>query len=221
MIDIPEDKKELLIKRFEKSLINPVKILFFTQEMECSHCAQTREILELVRNLSSKISYETHQFSKELEVAKKYGVDKIPALVILGEKDYGIRYFGAPSGYEFIPFVDTLIYVSRGETKLDLETKSGLKDIRNKTIIKVFVLLTCPYCPEVVKIANQMAVENDNIFVELTDIAEFPQIAVKYNIISTPKVAINENVQFVGVQPVNIFLGYVKAGSREGDTFYT
>jgi glutaredoxin-like protein len=220
MIEIPTDKKQLIITRFQKDLVDPVKILFFTQEIECSHCAQTREILELVSSLSDKINFEIHEFSNELELAKQYGVDKIPALVLIGKKDYGIRYFGAPSGYEFITFIDSIIFVSQGETKLEDETKKRLKEIENKVIVQVFILLTCPYCPQVVKIANQMAIQNERIKVEVIDIAEFPQYAVKYNVISVPKVAINNDVQFIGVQPENIFLGYILAGSRERQSFY-
>lgn len=30
----------------------------------------------------------------EADMAKKYGVDKIPAIVLFGDRDYGIRFYG-------------------------------------------------------------------------------------------------------------------------------
>ena len=44
--------------------------------------------------------------------AEKMGVDKIPAIAIMGDKDYGIRMFGVPSGYEFSTLVESIIDVS-------------------------------------------------------------------------------------------------------------
>ncbi|MHA1754900.1 MAG: hypothetical protein ACTSYR_05240 [Candidatus Odinarchaeia archaeon] len=80
-----------------------------------------------------------------MDLAKRFSVDKIPAMVVSSRKDYGIRFFTVPSGYEFIPFIDTVIYVSRGDSKLATVTKRRLRELKKNVVIKVFVLLTCPY----------------------------------------------------------------------------
>jgi len=52
-------------------------------------------------------------------VAEKYGIDKIPAIAILrgGDepKDYGIRFYGIPSGYEFTSLIEDIMMVSSGQ----------------------------------------------------------------------------------------------------------
>ncbi len=39
---------------------------------------------------------------------------KFPATVIRNGKDYGIRFFGLPAGYEFAALLDAILAVSRG-----------------------------------------------------------------------------------------------------------
>ncbi|MCW4024330.1 MAG: hypothetical protein NWF01_04755 [Candidatus Bathyarchaeota archaeon] len=40
---IPDDKKELLKNDFKAKLVDPIKILMFTQEIECRFCAETKK----------------------------------------------------------------------------------------------------------------------------------------------------------------------------------
>jgi len=43
-----------------------------------------------------KVTAEVHELASEGDPAKKYGVDKTPAIIILGDRDYGIRFYGGP-----------------------------------------------------------------------------------------------------------------------------
>ena len=58
--------------------------------------------------MSDKINVETHDFVKDQELAKQYGVDKIPAMVIAGPESHGIKFFGIPSGYEFSTLIEDI-----------------------------------------------------------------------------------------------------------------
>jgi len=56
--------------------------------------------------------------------AVKYGVDKIPATVLLDEngKDYGIKFFGIPSGYEFASLLEDIKLLGTGKERLITRT---------------------------------------------------------------------------------------------------
>jgi alkyl hydroperoxide reductase subunit AhpF len=73
---------------------------------------------------------------------QQYQVDKIPATVIEGEKDYGIRYYGAPFGYEFATLLTDIADVSKRESGLKPETKEGLKKIDQNVHLQVFATPT-------------------------------------------------------------------------------
>ncbi|MBW1669006.1 MAG: hypothetical protein JRI79_01225 [Deltaproteobacteria bacterium] len=99
-------------------------------------------MLNEIVDLSDKLTLQTYEFVKNKEIAEKYGVDKIPAIVIEGGKDYGIRFYGVPAGYEFTTLIEDMIDVSRGTTNLSAETKEPLKNLEKNMHIQVFVTLT-------------------------------------------------------------------------------
>ena len=211
---LPEEQKQGLKDEFERSLKDDVRVLVFTQETECPFCKQARELVEEVASVSNKIKAEVYDFVKDSERAREYQVDKVPAIVILGKKDYGIRFYGLPYGYEFRPFTEGIINVSRGATDLSEETKKKLKSIKKPVHIQVFVTLTCPYCPIVTGLAHKFAMENDLIRADIVDVGEFPHLGHKYSVRGVPKTVINEKTEFVGAVPEELFVEQVVLAQR-------
>jgi glutaredoxin-like protein len=132
-----KDQKKL--KDVFKSLAHDVKILFFTQEFECEHCKIAKGLLEDVTSLSEKISLEVHDFVKESDLAKKYGIDKIPATILLGDHDYGIRFYGVPTGYEFTSLIEDIIDVSKRDASLPKELLDELSKVDKPVHIEVLI----------------------------------------------------------------------------------
>jgi glutaredoxin-like protein len=199
-----EEDRNHLIKEFE-ALQEPVKLLMFTQELECQYCRETRMIAEEVAALSDTISLEVYNFVTDKEVAEQYNIDKIPAIAVLrgGDepKDYGIRYYGIPSGYEFSSLIEDIMMVSQGESGLSETTKQQLKDLTKPVHIQVFVTPTCPYCPQAVRLAHQLALESDLIRADMVEAIEFPHLSMKYQVHGVPRTVINETTHIEGAVP--------------------
>nr|NIV44541.1 glutaredoxin [Candidatus Bathyarchaeota archaeon] len=123
---IPEEPRQHLIKEFEAKLTDEVRLVMFTQETECVHCREARELVEEIAGLSNKIKAEIFDFVQDNGKANEYKIDKVPAIALIGKRDYGIRYYGVPLGYEFKSFVGAIINVSNGTTNLSEETKKKL-----------------------------------------------------------------------------------------------
>jgi len=211
---IREEQKQRLKEEFERSLNDDVKVLVFTQENECPFCKQARELVEEVASVSNKIKVEVYDFVKNSDSARKYQVDKVPAIAILGKKDYGIRFYGLPYGYEFRAFTESIINVSKGVTDLSEETKKKLKSIKNPVHIQVFVTLTCPYCPVVTELAHKFAIESDLIRADMIEVSEFPHLGHKYSVMGVPKTVINEKTEVVGAVPEELFVQQVMLAQR-------
>jgi glutaredoxin-like protein len=202
---LPEDKKELLKAEFKDKLIDPVKLLMFTQETECRFCSETRQLAQDMAALSDKISVDVYDFVADAQKAKEYGIDKTPAIAVIGKIDYGVRIFGIPYGYELQTLVEAITNVSRGTTDLTQKTKDILQDIKVPVHIQVFVTLTCPHCPAAAAIAHKLAVESPMIRADVIDASEFPTLAQKYSVIGVPKVVINEKTEFMGAFSEDLF----------------
>ena len=134
-----KEKDKEKVANILKGIEKDVKIVMFTQEMECPRCEMTRLMLEEVSGLSEKLSLEVHDFVAEADLAKKYGVDKIPATVILGDKDYGIHFYGVPAGYEFNVLVEDIMDVGKRDPELSKEVMAELDKIDRPVHLQVLI----------------------------------------------------------------------------------
>ncbi len=137
----PKDR-EYLQKEFAAKLVRPVKLVMVTQEFECDFCKETRQIVEELAELSDKITAEVYDFIADKDKIAGYSIARIPAIAVIGEKDYGIRFYGIPSGYEFSSLVESIMMVSRGESGLKEATKKALAELKQDLHIQVFVTPT-------------------------------------------------------------------------------
>jgi len=209
---INEEDKKYIKEKFANEMEKDVRILYFTEHYKCRYCAETKEILETLTELADgKIKLEIYEFEKEKELVEKYRINKIPATLIFGEKEYKIRFFGIPSGYEFSTLLEDVIDASRGRTNLKENIKEEIRKIDSDVHIQVFVTPTCPYCPIAVHTAHQMAIENERITGDMVEVIEFPHLAQKYNVMGVPKIVINETREIVGAVPEEVILEEIKA----------
>jgi glutaredoxin-like protein len=210
---IPDDKKELLKNDLKEKLVDPVRIIMFTQEIECRFCSDTRKLVQEFATLNDKITIEIYDFVADDVKAKEYGIDKIPALAIIGKKDYGVRIYGIPYGYELQTLIEAIINVSNGKTDLSDNTKSILAEVKSPVHIQVFVTLTCPHCPVAAAVAHKLAIESEMVKADVIESSEFPALAMKYNVIGVPKIVINEKIEFVGAFNEDLFAEHVLLGA--------
>ncbi len=132
------------------AMTRPIRVAMFTQgdggALECEMCADTRHLVEELAGLSDKVTLEVHDFVAEAALAERYGVDKIPALVLLGDgpepRDHGIRFYGIPSGYEFGTLLQDFVAVSKGTADLSAGTVRDLQKLTKPVHMQVFVTPT-------------------------------------------------------------------------------
>ncbi len=193
---IRDDVREMLA-----DVANPVSLAVFVQADQCEYCDETRQLAEEVAALSEKISVQVYDFDEDRATAAKYGVDKSPAIAVLGAKDYGIRLYGIPSGYEFGALIEDIRMVSAGESGLSAETRETVARVQEPVHIQVFSTPTCPYCPQAVLLAHRLAMENELIHADMVEAYEFPQLANQYQVMGVPRTVINDTIQIEGALP--------------------
>ena len=186
---------------------NPVRLVMFTQEFECQFCAETRQLVEEVAGLSDHIEAEIYDFVEDKELAETHGIDKIPVVAVLTEEDdYGIRFYGIPSGYEFTSLLEAIRRVSNGDAGLTDETHRFLSQLNDAIHLQVFVTPTCPYCPQAVVLAHQMALASSMVRADMVEAQEFPHLSTKYQVMGVPRTVINETTFVEGAAPESMVL---------------
>ena len=125
-----------------------VHLLFFTQTVGCETCPQTRQILDELPALSDKIAIEELNFVLEGDKAAQYGIDRVPAIAIVGlddsgvEQDSKIRFLGTPAGYEFISLVHAVLLVGGRGSSLSNENRTRIAAVRTPVTLRVFTTPT-------------------------------------------------------------------------------
>lgn len=206
-------------QQFEETLVHPVKLVMFTQEFECLYCRETRQILEELAELSTLISVDVHDFEQDKALADRYGVDKIPAILVQRagtddepDRDYGIRLYGIPSGYEFISLLEAIKLVSSGQVSLSQATLDKLASLDQPLHLQVFVTPTCPYCPRAVVLAHQLAFASAKVTADMVEATEFPHLSNKYSVMGVPRTVINETTFIEGAAPEAMLLAKLPIG---------
>lgn len=135
-----EDAAEITVRL--KEMVEPVRLIHFTQELNLEYGREARQLVEEVAGFSDKIQAEVYNFLLDKERVAEYGVDKVPATIIRNGKDYGIKFYGIPAGYEFSTLLDTILSVSKGDSGLEPESREKLAAVTQPIHLEVFVTPT-------------------------------------------------------------------------------
>lgn len=224
------ETREATRTKFEAELIQPVNIVLFIQEpkrlvllgslhgQDCYFCKETRRLLEEVSALSDKIDLQVLDIKSDVEKAARFGIDKVPGIIIMGQSDPGIRIYGIPSGYEYSTLVEDIVDVSRGTTQLSDKTKETLKTIDKDIRIQVFITPTCVHCSSVVRLAHQFALESPFIRAEMIESTEFQELSNRYSVLGVPKTIVNNSISFEGAVSEEEFLENVLNAIKNADS---
>jgi len=140
-------EQEKLRESFDE-MTSPVRLLFFTQTLDCETCLHTRQILDELPLVSDKVTIEEVNLVLEKDKAAQYGIDRVPAIAVLaqdpsgGTRDSRIRFVGAPSGYEFISLVRAVLLVGGHGSSLTDEQRARLAAVDRAVTMQVFTTPT-------------------------------------------------------------------------------
>lgn len=209
---LSKQDRQLIVEKL-KQMRHPVKLIHFTQERDCELCQITRELLQDVAQLSDNISLEIYNFKKDKSKVAEYRIDKVPATVVQGAKDFGIRFYGLPAGYEFVTLLEDILQVSKGTSGLSLESVKKLRKLTVPLHLEVFVTPTCPYCPGAARLAHQLAMESDLITADMVEATEYPDLVLRYEVQGVPKTIVNKAIGIEGSLPEADFVNQILEGA--------
>ena len=138
-------------------LQTPVRLVFFTQALDCDYCGLTKQVLEEIVGLSDQVQLKEYNFAIDKDAVAQYNIARVPAIAVTRvespkllltgdaqprERDYGIRYYGVPAGFEFAALIGDILDVSAGESGLTEQSKTALKELKDPLHLQVFTTPT-------------------------------------------------------------------------------
>ena len=196
---------------------NSVRIIFFEQSIGCETCLPTRRALEQIARDNPGVELEVLNVVLDKEKAAGHGVDRVPAIIVSSEGRDRIRYYGAPLGNELPTLLQAITMAATGRTELSDASRARLKGLAKPVDVQVFFTPTCVYCPRMISLANQAAIESPLVSTVAIDATEFPDLVRRYNVNGVPKTVIDGSKELLGAVPEEQFVAAIAAGDGGGD----
>ena len=204
---IPPQEKPRLKREFRKHLKADVRLRLYTQRpspiavpgRDCKYCPQVQQLMEELASLSPKLDLETIEYHIEREKAQRDEVSRIPAVVIGADSGKWVRFYGLPLGYELPILVESIKALSRGNTRLSVNSRKQLRRVDKPVHVQVFVTPGSETSAGMALLALSMAVENANVHTDVIEVEEFPDLARRYAVRQVPLTVINEFTSVSGM----------------------
>ena len=197
---IPAQEKSRLKRDLRKHLKADIGVRFYTQRpspiaipgRDCRYCPQVQQLLEELADLSPRLKLETVDFHAEAKMAGEEGITHIPATVLGTGSGGRLRFFGLPLGYQLPVLIDTIKTVSKGSTRLSVNSRKELRRINRPVHIQVLVTPGSEVSAGMALLAYAMAVESKHISTDVIEAEEFPDVSRRYGLRQVPLTIINE-----------------------------
>lgn len=131
-------KERELIRQTLSALPETVTIRSCTSDIDSTYSRAERALLEEIAAASPKITLEILANRWDPEREAQAGIARTPCIVVLGERDYGLRYYGLPDGYELATFLDTIRAVADRRSGLSSGSVARLRELRAPRHLEVF-----------------------------------------------------------------------------------
>lgn len=198
--------KDILL-RLEKE-VTLVSIVDETNEKSI----ELRDLVLDISELGEKISAEIYKKGENIDIEKKINADKYPVVSLLdSNKNYsGVKFHGVPGGHELNSFILAIYNLGGPGQQISSDTLNEIRKINTPLNVKVCVSLSCHLCPDVVVASQRIAMENENIEVEMVDISNFKDIRDKYKIMSVPAIIVNDEKVHFGSKKIDEIISLLK-----------
>ncbi len=196
---IDQKTAEGLKAKFSLEMKNPVDVKIFINEIIDPAFPQQAEINQFAKSIVKEMHdidprILPQEFNFNSPVAKELNLTVSPSIVIGYDEGYRIIYSGAPVGHEASSFIETIVFVSRGESGLSPEAAAKIAKIKKPVEVLVFVTPDCPYCPGSVIAANRAAIESKGLVTAIcVESMENQKLAGEFGVSAVPQQVINRD----------------------------
>lgn len=167
-----------VLDRFEK----PITLRLYKDDSELSY--EDEKLLKELASLSDKVSYEM----KNAEP----GLEHTISIVRNDGTEAGLYFHGVPGGHEFNSFILAMYNTAGPGQDIGEDNEKRIAAIQDKKDVTIAVSLSCTMCPDLVAAAERIAAASDKVTVHVYDLAHYPDLQNKHNIMSVPCLIVND-----------------------------
>ena len=196
------------IRRQLEALDGPLKLDYFHQSprrvmvpgrVERPTAPLALEVYQELAELSDRITLTVYELEDEAEMAQRRDVIEAPGLVLWGELNRPLRYYGAPTGHLFVALIRAMVLASTRAAKPSAQIQRLLRKLRQKTRLRVLGSPLDPNAGQAALIAYSAALLSPKLQADVFTIEEFPEIARRSGVQAAPTTFVGDQMGFAGV----------------------
>ena len=119
-------------------MTNPVRLVLFVQAFGCDTCDTTKRILSDLTGANPLLTLDEKNMVLDKADVEQYGIVAAPGLAIVGDRDRGLRFYGAPDGYELISLLEGILIASAGDSGLTEESRALVAGLHEPRALQIF-----------------------------------------------------------------------------------
>ena len=182
---------------FSQDIINQLNVVFSRMEgnLQLDLHLDSRPVSQELKGYMTELEKYTDKLTVQESNSASDSAALLPFVEVLtdsGEKT-GLAFHGVPGGHEFTSFILGLYNAAGPGQPLDPTIRERILAIDHKVQMQILVSLSCTMCPDLVAAAQRIASLNPLVTAEVYDIAHFPDLKEKYNVMSVPCLVINQD----------------------------
>jgi hypothetical protein len=125
-----------------RGVVEPVALRYYTPDVASAATAAERALLEAIAQASDRVRLEVLADRWDAAREAEVGIARTPAIVVSGAEDPGIRYYGAPDGYELETFLAVVRAVSARSSGLADSSRALVRGLDHPLHLEVLVAPT-------------------------------------------------------------------------------
>lgn len=182
---------------FSQDIVNQLNVVFSRMEgnLQLDLHLDSRPVSQELKGYMTELEKYTDKLTVQESNSASDSAALLPFVEVLtdsGEKT-GLAFHGVPGGHEFTSFILGLYNAAGPGQPLDPTIRERILAIDHKVQMQILVSLSCTMCPDLVAAAQRIASLNPLVTAEVYDIAHFPDLKEKYNVMSVPCLVINQD----------------------------
>ena len=202
------------IRQQFEAIEGPVKLEYFHQSPrrvmvpgrpEKPSCELAKELYEELADLSDRISLTIYEHEESAEQVKRRDVIDVPCMLVRGELNRPLRFYGAPNGHLLVALVRAIVLAATRQAKPSVQMKRALGKLRRPTRLRLIGSALDPSAGQAALAVCACTLLSPKLQADIFAIEEFTEIAARSGVTEQPSLFVDDRLVAAGlVEPMTL-----------------
>ena len=202
------------IRQQFEAIEGPLKLEYFHQSPrrvvvpgrpDRPSCELAKELYEEIADLSDQISLTIYEHEESAEQVKRRDIVDVPCVLIRGELNRPLRFYGAPNGHLLVAMIRAMVLASTRQAKPSVQMKRILGKLRRPARLRLLGSSMDPNAGQAALAACAATLLSPKLQTDVFAIEEFEHIGARSGVTAIPALFVDDRLAAFGmVEPLEL-----------------